>query len=167
MKIMYINGYKESDKESSTYLWLRDHLPNDEVIQCNWWYDNGIDVKSIAKFVNDTTPDIIVSSSTGCLIAESIDVPKVLINPVIERVNLEELFENRDFSNLPERVERCGEFREVIVSNNDEVLDYTKALIEYKNVTLVNDNHRLMNKAIILEKLNNLKEFINSQTQIL
>jgi len=167
MKILYINGFKETPKESNTYKFLKENL-TDEIVNCNWYYNNGIDIDRIKNCIDKENPDIIIASSTGGLIADSFDIPKILINPVIERNDLEKLFPDKDFSNLPEQVEHYGNIRIVILGKNDELLDYKKAEKEYKNdkVILVNDNHKLNNKSIILNEINNLKEFINSLTFI-
>lgn len=168
MKILYINGLKENPELSKTYLYLKEHL-NDEVIPCNWHYENGINVKEIEKCIKEHNPDIIIASSTGALIAENFDIPKILINPVIERKDLEKLFPEKDFSNLPERVKKFGNERIIILSKNDELLDYKKAINEYKNdkIVLVDDKHRLENKEVILKEVEELKSFLNNMTFIL
>jgi len=169
MKILYINGFKESPQLSSTYKYLKENLPNDEVIPCNWYYDNGIDIEKIKKCIKENKPDIIVASSTGVLIADSFDIPKILINPVVDRKDLENIYSEKDFSNLPNKPEHYGNIRIVILGKNDELLDYKKALNEYKNdkIVLVDDGHRLENKEIILKEIKELKDFLNNMTFIL
>jgi len=168
MKIVYINGFKTTSKPSNTYLFLKENLPNDEVKFCNWYYNNGINLEKIKECIKKENPDIIIASSTGGLIAEEFDIPKILINPVIERKDLEKLHPDKNFSNLPEKVNHFGNIKIIILSKNDERLDYKKALNEYKNnkIVLVNDTHRLKNKSIILQELNNLKKFLENQTYI-
>jgi len=168
MKIVYINGFKTTPKMSNTYLFLKENLPNDKVIACNWYYDNGINIEKIKECIKKENPDIIVASSTGGLIAEEFDIPKILINPVIERKDLEKLHPDKDFSSLPERVNHFGNIRIVILGKNDERLDYKKAMNEYKNdkIVLLNESHRLKNKSIILQELNKLKEFLKINTFI-
>ena len=168
MKILYINGFKTSPNVSSTYKFLKEILTNDDVIPCNWYYNKGIDLEKIKECIKKENPDIIIASSTGGLIAEEFDIPKILINPVIERKDLEKLYPEKDFSNLPKKVNHFGNIRIVILGKNDEILNYKKSLNEYKNakVILVNDTHRLKNKNIIIQELNNLKEFLESLTYI-
>lgn len=166
MKILYVNGYKESNKPSKTYLWLKENLPNDKVVTCNWYYKDKIDLEKIHRCILKENPDIIVVSSTGGLIAEHFDIPKILINPVIERKDLEKLHPDKNFSNLPKKIEKYGDVKIVILSKNDERLDYKKALKEYPNAWIVNDKHRLNDKSVILKAINTLKEFLNDLSYI-
>jgi len=168
MKIVYINGYKETPKLSTTYQHLKENLPKDEVIPCNWHYDDGIDIEKIKHCIEEINPDIIVASSTGGLIADSFDIPKILINPVVDRKDLEKLHPDKDFSNLPEKPEHYGDIRAVIVGKNDEILNYEKTIKEFKEdrIVIVIDKHRLNNKEIILKEINNLKSFLNDLTFI-
>ena len=158
MKIIYINGYKETPELSSTYKFLKDK--GFDISPCNWWYDNGINLDKIKGCIKNEEPDIIVASSTGCLIAEYLsDIPKLLINPVVDRTDLETLF-NKDFSNLPESVIRNGNIRSVILGSSDEVLDYNKSKDIYENCFIYDETHRIKNKNIIETHLNDLIEFL-------
>ena len=158
MKILYINGFKTDNKISSTYLFLKDKVKN--IINYDWNYYN-FNLDDVKKLVNEERPDIIIANSTGALIAEEFDIPKILINPVVDKKDLEKLF-NLDFSKFPNN--KKGNIRKVILGKNDEVLDYKKVLEYYKNddIILVNDNHSLKNKKIILEELNKMVEYLNN-----
>jgi len=160
-KIVYINGYKETPKPSSTYLYLKKNLHEDVVIPCNWYYNNdGINMNRIKKCIEEEKPDIIVVSSTGGLIAEEFDIPKILINPVVERKDLEKLHPNKDFSNLSKAIKHNKDIKIVILSKNDERLGYKKALEIYPDAIIVDDKHRLNNKEVILVQLNLLKNIL-------
>jgi hypothetical protein len=41
MKIVYVNGFKIENKPSSTYLYLKENLKNEEVVECRWLCENG------------------------------------------------------------------------------------------------------------------------------
>jgi len=153
MKILYINGFEETLKDFSIKF-LKENL-KDEIVICNWYN------KEIKNCIDKEKPDIIVAISIGCLIADSFDIPKILINPVIERKEINKLFLNKDISNLPERVEHYGNIRIIILEKNKKIEN------EYKNdkIILLND-YNLNNKEVILNEINNLKEFINDLTFI-
>jgi predicted esterase YcpF (UPF0227 family) len=169
MKILYVNGFKIKDKPSETFLKLKENLKNEEVKECRWVCKNGkIDYNSIVKCIEKEDPDLIVASSTGGLIASQLDIPQILINPVVDRNDLEELFSDCDFSNLPLKVS-IQEYQTIIVGKNDEILIPNKT-VEYfkgKKIIEVEDNHRLENKQVVLDAVKNYIKFIDNLTFVL
>ena len=162
MKNLYINGFKTDDRVSSTYLFLKNKIKDLINYDCNYYNFNLDDVK---KLVDEERPDIIIANSTGALIAEEFDIPKILIDPVVDKKDLEKLF-NLDFSKFPNN--KKGNIRKVILGKNDEVLDYKKILKYYKNddIILVNDSHSLKNKDVIIDELNKMEQYLNGFTFI-
>ncbi len=169
MKIIYVNGFKTENKPSSTYLYLKKNLKDEEVIECRWLCENGkINYKNIINCIKKESPNIIVASSTGGLIVSELAEVQVLINPVIDRKDLENLFPKCDFSNLPLKASK-QEYQTIIIGKNDEILNPNKT-IEYfkgKNIIEIEDNHRLENKQVVLEAVKNYIKFINNLTFVL
>jgi len=169
MKILYVNGFKRNLKSSSTYLFLKDNIKNNEVVECNWACENKkIDIKKIYECIKKEDPDIIVASSTGGIIVLQLNIPQILINPVIDRNDLEQLFPDCDFSNLPEKASK-QENQIVIIGNNDKILNPNKTIeyFKYKKIVRVDDEHQLKQKNIILDEVDNLVEFIENMSYIL
>jgi hypothetical protein len=169
VKILYVNGFKTEDKPSSTYLYLKEKLKNENVVECRWLCENGkIDYEKIINCIKEKAPDIIVASSTGGLIVSQLPEVQILINPVIERKDLENLFPECDFSKLPLKTKK-QEYQTIIVGKKDKILNPDKT-IEYfkgKNIIEVEDNHRLENKEVVLKAVRNYMKFINNLTFVL
>jgi predicted esterase YcpF (UPF0227 family) len=167
MKILYLNGFKKENKPSSTYLYLKKNLKNDEVLECRWYCNNGkIDIQ-IDKCIKEKDPDIIVASSTGGLIASQYAIPQILINPVIDREILEKNFTDCNFKNLPKEAKN-QEFQIIILGKNDTILNQkeTKKFFKNKKRVEVDEAHQIENKEVILKEINNMKNFINNLTFI-
>ena len=158
MKILYVNGIKFDDKISNTYLKLKELLKNDDVQLCKWKYGDNVS-KKIDECIERIKPDLIIASSTAGLFVTKYNIPIILINPVIDRKDLEKLFPNLDFSNYPEKAQKNSNVS-LILGKNDEVLDYKKALKYFKdNVStiIVPQGHRLNNLEPIIKKINQIK----------
>ena len=146
MKLMYVNGFREDDKLSSTYLRLKE--AGFDIEPCQWKY--GDDVKrKIDECVKKIKPDLIIASSTAGLFVTDYDIPVVLINPVVDRRDLEKLFTDKDFSNYPLKPSKKSPYVGLILGEKDEILDYKKALeffTDADDVTILKDEgHRLKN----------------------
>ena len=72
MKLIYVNGFREDDKLSSTYLRLKE--AGFDIKPCQWKY--GDDVKQkIDKCIQKIKPDLIVASSTAGLFVRPFNIP--------------------------------------------------------------------------------------------
>ena len=83
MKLMYVNGFREDNKLSSTYLRLKE--AGFDIEPCQWKYGDWCKEKNrwIYKKIK---PDLIVASSIAGLFVTDYDVPVILINPEIEKI---------------------------------------------------------------------------------
>jgi len=159
MKILYVNGIKFKKMPSRTYQLLKKAMKDDEVYQCEWVY--GDDVKEkIDECIERVKPDVIVASSTAGLFVTDYDIPVILINPVVDRQDLEDLFPDKDFSNYPEKPSKKSNRISVILGENDKVLDYKKAMEFFDNadIRIVKDEHQLNNIEPVIKELNILKK---------
>jgi len=155
MKILYINGIKFNNRVSNTYLNLKKILHEDEIYSCEWQYNDNVSQK-IYECIKQIQPDLIVASSTAGLFATDFDVPIILINPVVDKNDLERLFPDKDFSNYPEKPSKKTKEISLILSKNDELLDYKKAQKFFKKTDLriVDDSHRLKNLTSLVNEIN-------------
>ena len=146
MKIMYINGYREDDKLSSTYLMLKKEGFNIE--PCQWKYGDNV-YKKIDDCIKRIKPDLIIASSTGALFATQFNIKSILINPVTEKKDIEKLF-NKDFSNYPEKIKNKNVLA-VILGTKDEVLDYKKAkkIFDENIIYEIDAKHRIKKEKLL------------------
>jgi len=158
MKLIYVNGYREDYKLSSTYLKLKE--AGVDIEPCQWKYGDDVKTK-IDNCVKEIKPKIIIASSTAGLFVTDYDIPVILINPVVDRKDLENLLPDKDFSNYPLKPSKKSPLIKVILGCNDEVLDHTKASKFFEtNICLIsNEGHSLKNITPILEKIESIKLF--------
>ena len=145
MKLMYVNGFREDYKLSTTYLKLKE--AGVDIEPCQWKY--GDDVKQkIDNCIKKIKPEMIIASSTAGLFVTDYDIPVILINPVVDRKDLERLFPDKDFSNYPIKPANKSNEIYLFLGEKDERLDYKKAKEFFKNgdcIVLINEGHRLKN----------------------
>ncbi len=146
MKLLYVNGFREDDKLSSTYLRLKE--AGFDIKPCQWKYGDDVR-KKIDECIKKIKPDLIVASSTAGLFVTDYDIPVILINPVVDRKDLEKLFPDKDFINYPLKASKKFPYIGLILGEKDEILDYKKALEFFKDaddvIILKNEGHRLKN----------------------
>ena len=153
MKLLYVNGFREDDKLSSTYLRLKE--AGFDIEPCQWKYGDDVR-KKIDECIKKTKPNLIVASSTAGLFVTDYDIDLVLINPVVDREDLEKLHPDKDFSSYPKKPANKSPFIEIFLGEKDERLDYKKTLEFFKNrefTILQNEGHRLKNIKPLIEFL--------------
>ena len=153
MKLLYVNGFREDYNLSSTYLRLKEAGFNIE--PCQWKYGDDVRVK-IDECIKKIKPDMIIASSTAGLFVTDYDIPVVLINPVVDRKDLEKLYPNKNFNSYPLQPANKSPYIEVVVGEKDDRLDYKKTLEFFKDrefVILSNEGHRLKNLKPLIEFL--------------
>ena len=153
MKLMYVNGFREDDSLSTTYLKLKE--AGFDIEPCQW--KDGDDVRGkIDKCIKRIKPDMIIASSTAGLFVTDYNIPAVLINPVVDRKDLEKLHPDKDFSSYPLKPANKSPYVVVIVGEKDDRLDYKKTLEFFKErefIILKNEGHRLKNLKPLIEFL--------------
>jgi len=153
MKLMYVNGFREDDSLSTTYLKLKE--AGFDIEPCQWKYGDDVRGK-IDKCIKRIKPDIIIASSTAGLFVTDYNIPAVLINPVVDRKDLEKLHPDKDFSSYPLKPANKSPYVVVIVGEKDDRLDYKKTLEFFKErefIILKNEGHRLKNLKPLIEFL--------------
>jgi len=153
MKLMYVNGFRENDKLSSTYLRLKE--VGFDIEPCQWKYGDDVG-KKIYECIKRIKPDLIIASSTAGLFVTDYDIPVVLINPVVDRMDLEKLYPDKDFSLYPKKPTNKSPYIKLFLGEKDEILNYKKALEFFKNrefIILKNEGHRLKDIKPLIEFL--------------
>jgi len=153
MKLMYVNGFREDDSLSTTYLKLKE--AGFDIEPCQWKYGDDVRGK-IDKCIKRIKPDMIIASSTAGLFVTDYNIPAVLINPVVDRKDLEKLHPDKDFSSYPLKPANKSPYIVVIVGEKDDRLDYKKTLEFFKDrefIILPNEGHRLKNLKPLIEFL--------------
>ena len=155
MKLMYVNGFRKDYKPSSTYLKLKE--AGFDIDPCQWKYGDNVRTK-IDNCIKKIKPEMIIASSTAGLFVTDYDIPVILINPVVDRKDLEKLFPDKDFSNYPIKPSNKSSEVYLFLGEKDEKLDYKKAKEFFKNaeiIVLKNERHRLKNIEPLIEYLKN------------
>jgi len=150
---MYVNGFREDNKFSNTYLKLKE--AGFDIEPCQWKYGDDVG-KKIDECIKRIKPDLIIASSTAGLFVTNYNMPVVLINPVVDRGDLEKLYSDKDFSSYPKKPANKSPYIKVFLGENDEKLDYKKALEFFKNrefIILKNEGHRLKDIKPLIEFL--------------
>jgi len=146
MKLIYVNGFREDNKLSSTYLRLKE--AGFDIKPCQWKYGDDVRQK-IDECIQKIKPDLIVASSTAGLFVTDYNIPAVLINPVVDRKDLEKLHPDKDFSSYPEKPTNKSPYIGLVLGEKDEILDYKKGYEFFKDsyevIILKNEGHRLKN----------------------
>jgi len=160
MKLMYVNGFREDYNLSSTYLRLKE--VGFDIEPCQWKYGDDVRAK-IDECIKKIKPDMIIASSTAGLFVTDYDIPVILINPVVDRKDLEKLHPDKDFSSYPLQPANKSPYIEVILGEKDEVLDFRKALEFFKDrkITIVTyEGHRLKDIEPVKSSIENYKIFV-------
>ncbi len=163
MKLMYVNGFREDDKLSSTYLKLKE--AGFDIELCQWKYGDDVK-KKIDECIQKIKPDLIVASSTAGLFVTDYDIPVILINPVVDRRDLEKLFPDKNFNSYPLKPSKKSPYIAVLLGTEDKILDYKKAyeFFEDNEVTLITyEGHQLKDIKPILEEIRKYKYFIKKE----
>ena len=157
MKLMYVNGFREDNKLSSTYIKLKE--AGFDIKPCQWKYGDNVKEK-IDKCIKEIKPELIIASSTGGLFVTDYDIPVVLINPVVDRKDLERLFPDKDFSDYPLKPTKKSPYIALILGEKDEILDYKKTLEFFNDAEIIilkNEGHRLKNIEPLIKLLYSVK----------
>ena len=160
MKLLYVNGFREDYNLSSTYLKLKE--AGFDIEHCQWKYGDNVRAK-IDECIKKIKPDMIIASSTAGLFVTDYDIPVILINPVVDRKDLEKLYPDKDFSSYPLKPANKSPYIEVVVGEKDEVLDFRKALEFFKDrefIILSNEGHRLKDIELVKKEIKNYKIFV-------
>jgi len=163
MKLIYVNGFREDDKLSSTYLRLKE--AGFDIEPCQWKYGDDVR-KKIDECIQKIKPDLIVASSTAGLFVTDYDIPVVLINPVVDRKDLEKLHPDKDFSSYPKKPSNKSLYIKIILGEEDERLNYKKAIEFFKNRDLLvveNEGHRLKSINSILREIKKYQYIIKKE----
>jgi hypothetical protein len=155
MKIVYVNGFREDDKLSSTYLKLKE--TGFDIFACQWKYGDDVR-KKIDECIKKVKPDLIIASSTAGLFVTDYDIPVILINPVVDKKDLEKIFSDKDFSNYPLKPSNKSPYIKIFLGKNDELLDYKKSMDFFKSrdITLLDEGHRLKDIKVLIDFLKSL-----------
>jgi len=163
MKLMYVNGFREDDKLSSTYLKLKE--AGFDIEPCQWKYGDDVR-KKIDECIKKIKPEMIIASSTAGLFVTDYDIPVILINPVVDRRDLEKLFPDKNFSSYPLKPSKKSPYIAILLGTEDKILDYKKAyeFFEDNEVTLITyERHQLKDIESILRAIKTYQYFIKKK----
>lgn len=170
-KILYIYGYGSSP-ESSTYKWMEENFPYDEV-HCIKYTQNDpkVAIDELVHYVKENDINILVGSSLGGWLTMHVAIltskPSILINPLTDEnieyvlpkvTNNDELFVNKYliYSQMHPLFKDCltnlaewdnfenGQYSIAIVGGNDKVIPNSNIGGHvYKTIFVSNAGHQL------------------------
>ena len=137
-KIVYINGYKGQNSKKAKL--FKEKLNAIHIV-----LNDQFNTIEVCEQLNLIKPDIIIASSTGCYVADCCEYDDgifVYLNPLID---LDDLAKLTDVSSLRE-LTRKDKNTIVLVNEDDELLDYKKAIKMYNNIKIFKyGGHRFKN----------------------
>ena len=159
--ILYINGYKGQNSKKAI-IFEKEFDAEHIIIDYDDMNSIKNGIKKIEEILKNKTP-FIIASSTGAIVSQIFNVPQVLLNPLVEVEDLRALgCQNIAFLKELEMKEVFSK-KMIILSRNDELLDYTKAKSKYEhkefqNIIIKGDKHSITN---IKELLGDLELYFN------
>ena len=119
MKLLLVNGFRKEYDLTLTAKKLKEE--GFKVEFCEWKHPD--DVK---KCIEKIKPDLIIASSEAALFITDYDIPMILVQPIVDKKELNKLYPNKNLNFLPDKPSKKASFIKVLLDKEDKILDIKK-----------------------------------------